>query len=147
VRRTRRILFPSDFSKGAKPAFAQALELAQALKAELLIVHAVAPVVPVEALYAPIADWDALSKKIQGAAQQELDRLAALARRRRVEVDTLLTSGYAAEEILRVARARKASLIVMGTHGRTGLSRLMVGSVATRVMMSAPCAVMTVRQK
>ena len=74
-------------------------------------------------------------------------RLAALARRRGLRVQTVIAHGYAAEEILRVARARRAYAIVMGTHGRTGMSRLLVGSVATRVMMAASCPVMTVRRK
>jgi universal stress protein A len=144
---TRRILFASDFSPASRPALAKAMELTRALKAELIIVHSVAPVVPAEALYEPIADWDALAKSIQHSTQAELDRLATLARRRGLRVQTVIAHGYAAEEILRVARARKVYAIVMGTHGRTGISRLLVGSVATRVMMSATCPVVTVRRK
>ena len=143
----RKVLFASDFSPASRPAFAKALELTLALKAQLLIVHTVAPVVPAEALYAPIGDWDALARTIQQATQAELDRLAAQARRRGLRVQTVIANGYAAEEILRVARARRVYAIVMGTHGRTGVSRLLVGSVATRVMMAAPCPVMTVRRK
>jgi nucleotide-binding universal stress UspA family protein len=147
VTATRRILFASDFSPASRPAFVKAMELAQALKAELVIEHSLAPVVPAEALYEPIADWDALAKKIQHSTQVELDRLASAARRRGLRVQTVIANGYAAEEILRVARARKVYAIVMGTHGRTGMSRLLVGSVATRVMASATCPVVTVRRK
>jgi universal stress protein A len=144
---TRRILFASDFSPACRPAFLKAMELAQALEAELVIEHSLAPVVPAEALYEPIADWDAVAKKIQHSTQVELDRLAATARRRGLRVQTVIANGYAAAEILRVARARKVYAIVMGTHGRTGLSRLLVGSVATRVMMAATCPVVTVRHR
>jgi nucleotide-binding universal stress UspA family protein len=147
VTATRRILFASDFSPASRPAFTKAMELAQALKAQIVIVHSLAPVVPAEALYEPIADWDALAKKIQHSTQVELDRLAAVARRRGLRVETVIANGYAAEEILRVARARKVYAIVMGTHGRTGMSRLLVGSVATRVMVAATCPVVTVRRK
>jgi nucleotide-binding universal stress UspA family protein len=144
---TRKILFASDLSAASRPAFKVAMDLARALKADLLIVHSVAPVVPAEALYAPIADWDALTREIKSATQGALDQLAALARRRRLRVQTSIASGYAAEEILRVARARRVYAIVMGTHGRSGLSRLLAGSVATRVVAEAPCPVVTVRRR
>jgi universal stress protein A len=147
VASNRKILFASDFSPASRPAFTKALELAQALKAALVVVHSVAPVVPAEALYAPIADWDALTRAIRHATQAALDRLATAARRRGLRVETVVANGYAAEEILRLARARRVYAIVMGTHGRTGVSRLLVGSVATRVMAAASCAVVTVRHR
>lgn len=144
----RRILLASDFSRASQPAFAKAVELARALKADLLITHAVAPIVPVDgAMYVGAVDWDAVEKESRAAAQIELDRLATAARRRRIRVATVLTRGYAADEIVRTAKRRKASLVVMGTHGRTGLSRLVMGSVATRVIAGAPCPVMTVRSR
>lgn len=143
----RRILFASDFSPASRPAFTKALELARVLKAELVVAHAVAPIVPVEGMYVTAVDWDALEKAVREAAQVELDRLARTARKTRVRVVTVLTRGYAADEILRTAKARKANLIVMGTHGRTGLSRLVMGSVATRVMIGASCPVLTVRAR
>jgi nucleotide-binding universal stress UspA family protein len=142
---TRRILFASDLSSASGRAFAVAMDLAKALKADLLLVHAVAPVVPAEAVYAPIADWAALTRDIKKATQGALDRLAAAARRRRLRVQTAIASGYAAEEILRIARERRVFAIVMGTHGRSGLSRLLAGSVATRVVAQATCPVVTVR--
>jgi nucleotide-binding universal stress UspA family protein len=80
-------------------------------------------------------------------ARAELDRLAKGARKARVRVRTVLTRGFAAEQIVRTAKARKAGLVVMGTHGRTGFSRLVMGSVAMRVVATAPCPVMTVRAR
>src|SRR5574339_291703 len=77
---TRRILFASDLSSASGRAFAVAMDLAKALKADLLLVHAVAPVVPAEAVYAPIADWAALTRDIKKATQGALDQLAAAAR-------------------------------------------------------------------
>ena len=143
----RRILVASDFSPASRPAFTKALDLARALKAELVVTHAIVPIVPVHGMYATAVDWDALKKAAREAAQIELERLADAARKAHVRVATVLTRGYAADEIVRTAKARKANLIVMGTHGRTGLSRLVMGSVATRVMMGASCPVMTVRAR
>jgi nucleotide-binding universal stress UspA family protein len=146
--RIRRILMASDFSRASQPAFVKAVELARALKADLIVSHAVAPIVPVNgAMYVGAVDWDAVEKETRVAAQIELERLATAARKRRIRVATVLTRGYAADEIVRTARTRKASLVVMGTHGRTGLSRLVMGSVATRVIAGAPCPVMTVRSR
>jgi nucleotide-binding universal stress UspA family protein len=60
---------------------------------------------------------------------------------------TIVESGAVADRIVRAARARRADLIVMGTHGRTGVSRLLLGSVASRVIATSPCPVLTVRGK
>jgi nucleotide-binding universal stress UspA family protein len=140
----RRILFASDFSPASRPAFAKALDLARALKAELVLTHVIVPVIPVGGPYTA-RDWDALEKAVKEAAETELVRLAGAARQVKVRVVTVLARGYAADEIVRTAKARRANLIVMGTHGRGGLSRLVMGSAATRVVNGASCPVMTVR--
>ena len=144
----RRILFASDFSPASRPAFATALELARAVKAELIVTHAVAPiVVPDNTMYAAAVDWNAVDKAAMESAQIELDRLARAARKARVRVRAVMARGSAAEAIVRTAKSRRANAIVMGTHGRTGLSRIVMGSVATRVIATASCPVMTVRAK
>ena len=144
----RRVLFASDFSPASRLAFAKALELARTLKVELIVAHVVAPfVVPDNAMYVTAVDWDSVEKASTEWVQMELDRLARAARKTRVRVTTALGRGYAAEGIVRMAKARRASVIVMGTHGRTGFSRLVMGSVATRVIATAACPVLTVRAK
>lgn len=143
----RRIVFASDFSAASRPALASAIELARALKAEILLTHAVVPIVPADGMYAAYVDWGTLEKATREAAQTQIDRLAARVRQRGIRVSTSLTLGNAADEIVRIAKARKAGLIVMGTHGRSGLSRFVMGSVAMRVMSSASCPVVTVRAK
>jgi nucleotide-binding universal stress UspA family protein len=79
-------------------------------------------------------------------ARRRLDRLAAEARRAGGRVDTAVLEGAAAHEIVRAATSMKADLIVLGTHGRTGVARLLLGSVAARVVATAPCPVLTVRR-
>jgi nucleotide-binding universal stress UspA family protein len=143
----RRIVFASDFSEASRPALASAIELARALKAEILLTHAVVPIVPADGMYAAYVDWGTLEKATREAAQMQIDRLAARVRQRGIRVSTSLTLGNAADEIVRIAKARKAGLIVMGTHGRSGLSRFVMGSVAMRVMSTASCPVVTVRAK
>jgi universal stress protein A len=143
--RIRRILFASDFSPASRPAFAKAVQLARELRANLFIAHAYAMVLPVDGMYMTAETWDVVDRTGRAAAQKELDRLQRAARKAGVRATTLLTDGAAADRIIRVARAKRAGLIVMGTHGRTGLTRIVMGSIATRVIATAPCPVMTVR--
>jgi nucleotide-binding universal stress UspA family protein len=79
--------------------------------------------------------------------QKHLDALVAKAKRAGVRVRGLLLQGVAADRIVRAARSRHADMIVIGTHGRTGFARLMLGSVANRVISHARCPVLTVRGK
>jgi nucleotide-binding universal stress UspA family protein len=141
------VLFASDFSSALRPAFAAALRMARDLRANLLITHAFALVLSVSGMYMTPATWDAIDQSGRAAAQKELDRLQRAARRAGVRATTLLTEGFAADQIVRVARTRRADLIVMGTHGRTGFTKLVMGSVATRVIAAAACPVVTVRGK
>jgi len=141
MRRIRRILFASDFSSASRPAFAKALQMARALRAELILIHAFTIAAPV----ITAATWNILEREARAAAQKELDRLHRAARKAGVRATAVIVEGLAADQIVRVAKARRAHLIVMGTHGRTGFSRMVMGSVATRVIASAPCPVMTVR--
>jgi universal stress protein A len=80
-------------------------------------------------------------------AEKRLRTLSKSARRSGVRARTLLSRGVPHEAIRRAARKARADLVVVGTHGRTGLSRLVVGSVAARVLATAPCPVLTVRSR
>lgn len=142
----RRILHPSDFSPASRPAFRQAVALAKAERAQLLVVHvlSVLPVLP--DAYVPPSVWDELQRGQQATARRQLDRLVAKARAAGARASgILLDLGVTHERIVRLARARRADLIVMGTHGRSGLTRAILGSVASRVLATARCPVMTVR--
>jgi len=142
----KRILHPTDFSPASRPAFAEALEIAKAEGAELLLVHVLAPVVPVAGDgYLPPKVYDDMVNAVRGDAQKRLDALRARAARRGVRARTLLLEGSAHDQIRRAARSHAARMIVMGTHGRGGVARLFLGSVAERVIGVAPCPVLTVR--
>jgi nucleotide-binding universal stress UspA family protein len=91
--------------------------------------------------------YDELLRAAQIDAQRRLNALVATAKKEGVRASGLLLEGVAAEQIVRAARSRRAGLIVMGTHGRTGLAKLFLGSVAERVVGNAPCPVMKVKGK
>jgi nucleotide-binding universal stress UspA family protein len=106
------------------------------------------PVVPVPGEgYVSPRMYDELATSSRAWAQKKLDALVAQAKKARVRTKGFLLEGVPHEEIVRFARARRVELIVLGTHGRTGLAKLFLGSVAERVVAAAPCPVLTVRGK
>jgi len=140
------VLHPSDFSRASGPAFRRAVAEAKARRAELLLVHVIAPAIPIAGDgYVSPAIYGQMSESARRWARKQLDRLLATARAGRVRVRGLLLEGVAHERIVRLARARHVGLIVIGTHGRTGVARFFLGSVAARVTALAPCPVLTVR--
>jgi len=132
------ILHPTDFSVRAQSALALACALARDHGARLIVLHvAPTPVGYAEGMIPPDPE-----EYLEGL-RQELQQLqvpdAGL------QVERRLVEGDPVTEILRVAEDTGSELIVMGTHGRTGLARLLMGSVAELVMRRAPCPVLTVR--
>jgi nucleotide-binding universal stress UspA family protein len=131
----RTILHPTDFSESAEAAFSVAGMLAKAHKARLIVLH----VYPL-----PISRGEGVDyPPDQAEMWRLLDRYYVPDPD--VHVDDRLAEGSAPEEILRVAEEEGCDLIVMGTQGRTGLARLLMGSVAEKVMRGAHCPVLTVR--
>ena len=141
----RNVLFATDFSSASRPAFRRAVALAAASRAVLWIGHVIPPAprrVAGGALPRMYREMDAF---IRSDAEKRLRALAELARLAGVRARPLLLRGVPHEAIRRAARARRADMIVLGTHGRTGVARFLVGSVASRVVATAPCPVLTVR--
>jgi nucleotide-binding universal stress UspA family protein len=140
-----RILHPSDFSPASTPAFHKAVEAANAFRADLLLAHVLAAVPVSPAAEITAETWDVLLGSQRATAEERLGRLVKKARAAGVRVSGIVMDvGVPHEQIVRLARRRRIGLIVIGTHGRTGLSRALVGSVASRVIATAPCPVMTV---
>ena len=148
--RIRRIIYASDFSSASRKAFATALALAKTNRAALTLVHVVVtPMVPaLTDSYLASGVWEDIRNEARTWAQKQLAKLVSEARKAGVRVTALLFEGEApAAQIVRTARSRRADLLVLGTHGRTGLSKLFLGSVAQRVLATAHCPVVTVRGK
>ena len=90
----------------------------------------------------PIAD---ISEQLEDTAERELPKLAECEECAGLEVEELIVHGEAASENVRVARERKVDLIVIASHGRTGLGRILFGSTAEAVVRHAPCPVLVVK--
>jgi len=133
----RRIVHPTDFALASRSALIWAIRLAKQNRAELLVLHVLPPPTPIF--------------EVESAERPQKEaQLSALMRRIRwvrVKARRLLLKGETsvAKHIVKSARILRADLIVMGTHGRTGISRLFIGSVAARVVASAHCPVLVVR--
>lgn len=144
----RRILHPTDFSRASGAAFLKAVALAKESRAELLLVHVLLPPTPfIGDGYVSPKTYEELEAAARRSAQRELAKVAARAQKAKARVKVVLVEGVPYDRIARVARSKRADLIVMGTHGRSGLSKFFLGSVAERVIALAPCPVLTVRRK
>ena len=142
----QRIVFASDFSKASRKAFAAAIKTAKRTRATLSIVHVLLPFVPIgPEQYIGPETWEDIDEKARKWATDQLDALAARARAAGVRASVFLVDGTPAQEIPRFAKRKRADLLVIGTHGRTGFAKLFLGSVASHVIATASCPVMTVR--
>ena len=133
------VLYATDFSPNSETAFGLACALARDYGAKLVIQHVIMP--PSALAYREMVlrgelneGFEAIEKKLRAVRPRDTG----------LAVEHRLTQGDAAQEILRLAGEVKADLVIMGTHGRTGLGRLM-GSVAEKVVRQAPCPVLTLK--
>lgn len=136
----QKILFPTDFSDASHAALKYATVLARDSGATLLILHAEDWIPPLSGeMYMPTKNF----------GNPELKKLLAtvVPADKEVAYEHLFVVGEPADEILRIANEQHVDLIVMGTHGRTGLGRLLMGSVAEAIVRRAECPVVTVKQK
>lgn len=137
------ILHPTDFSKPAMAAFDVACMLAGALSAKLVLLHVrPLPIAPLPGEILPPAET---ATELETSLRMRLDALVP--RDPKIAVERFLLLGDEAAEIVDTANETGCDLIVMGTHGRTGVTRLLMGSVAEKVSRKAPCAVVTVKSK
>ena len=143
----RRILVPVDFSDAARPVAEYARDLARDRGATVILLHVVGvPVTPLDPAYGAAADPKFL-QDLQSGAARGLEDLATVVRQGKVPVETRVVTGAPSREIVRIARESDADLVVIGTHGRTGLRHVFLGSVAENVVRLCPCPVLTLRLK
>lgn len=150
----RLILVPVDFSAGSEAAAAYAGWLAGQLGARVRLMHAVEPATSAMPSGVPPYVYEQLRasrEAVRREAERELEAMAARLEGRdgaprpevAVETGAVDRAESAGDTIVRVARDARADLIVMGTHGRSGLRRMLLGSVAEQVVRSADCPVLT----
>lgn len=138
----KRILVPTDFSECSRTAIIYASELARIYQAKIFLLHVVeSSVYSLDTSLIPPGDPFGLREKLVEMTEKE----AALIRKGGFDVEGECVIGLPAIEIVRAVQEKKVDLVVMGTHGRTGLSHILLGSTAERVIQRAPCPVLTVK--
>jgi universal stress protein A len=140
----RRILFATDLSKSSMPGFREAVELAKESMAELLIAYAYQPPNLIQAQSIAPGIYDEWNQNLRSEIEARLEPLVADAREEGLSARPILLVGTPDEAISEAAAREGADLIIMGSHGRTGISRLVHGSVSSHVIAHAHCPVMTV---
>jgi len=145
--RLRTILLPTDFSGCANYALPYAAAIARATNATIICVHVVEPIAPAVGYTGfaeplPIAD---ISEQLEDSAERELPKLAEGDECAGLNVEEVMVHGDAAAEIVRLAEEREVDLIVISSHGRTGLGRILFGSTAEAVVRHASCPVLVVK--
>jgi nucleotide-binding universal stress UspA family protein len=141
-----RLLVPTDFGKSSDNALTYAIAFAQKFGAEVWLLHVVQDLslfIP-EAVFITPPPAPPVEQFI-AAARTALERVVARLNVDGVSVHSEVGVGPPYDEIVRVAREKAIDLIVMGTHGHTGLAHVLLGSVAEKVVRRAPCPVLTVR--
>jgi nucleotide-binding universal stress UspA family protein len=140
----KRILYATDLSPISEPAWQEAREFGRLFDAEILLVHVVPLVMlPLEG-YFPPQMYDELVQGARREAEAGFDRLLASVVGSGLKTRIRLEDGAPAERILAVANEEQADVVIVGTHGRAGLQRAILGSVADRLVRQAPCPVLTV---
>ena len=142
----QRILVPIDFSENAASVIEWAAHLAEEHGSRIILFHAYH--LPVEfqqyeGAYLPPDYWAGVKTE----AEQSLRRYQGELEQRGIEVEGVVREGYAATAIVDEAASQKADLIVIGTHGLSGLKHMLLGSIAERVVQKSPCPVLTVKAR
>ena len=140
-----KILTAIDFSESSDYAFEYALTLARQFQAELTVMHVINEPVDLRGFYVPHISFEQLEKEIEDGAEKMMVKFCQTKMGDFTGYSTQVVAGIPYEEVLRKAEEIGASLIVLGTHGRTGIDHLIFGSTAERVVRSATCPVLTIR--
>ena len=138
------ILFPTDFSNGARAAMDHAISLAMDYQAKLILLYVIQDISVAEWYVPSTLAVTNMMEDMQKSAEREMDKWIAEVSAKVKDTETIVMRGVPFVEIVQAAKDRKADLIVIGTHGRTGIDHILFGSTAEKVVRKAPCPVLTV---
>ncbi len=141
----KKIMFATDFSEGSSHALPYAVDMAKRYNARLYLVHVVYDVAKTAGWYVPHVSMDEMYKDIENGARAELDKCFIEEMRGFSQIEKVVLKGIPYEELTRFAGEQAIDMIVLGTHGRKGLDRMLFGSTAEQVVRYAPCPVLSVR--
>lgn len=141
----KKILFATDFSEGSSHALPYAVDMARQYGAKLYILHVIFDVAKTAGWYVPHVSIDEIYQDMEKSAKAEIEKTFIEEMRALQGVEHLVLKGIPHEEITRFAAENRVDLIILGTHGRRGIDRVLFGSTAEQVVRNAPCPVLSVR--
>lgn len=147
MERCKVILVAVDFSDSSDNAFQLGLHMAKTFDAKLYVLHVLPETVEERGFYVPAMTFDDLEEKILRGAHEVMDKFCHDHLKDYGNYESMIVHGRACPQIIAQARAVNADMIVMGTHGRSGLDHVAFGSVAEKVVRKSPYPVLTVRLK
>ena len=143
----KKILVPTDFSDSARKALLYAVEFAKTYGSQVLLCHVIEPPAYPMAMVAGTLQAAPEERELRGQIQKELDAAVSRVAGNDVAIEPRLLEGTPYVEITTMAEDEEVDLIVLPTHGRTGLAHMFLGSTAERVVRKAPCPVLVVREQ
>lgn len=141
----KNILCPTDFLEGSKEAVRYAVDIAKKYNAKIYLFHVIHDLAKTSGWYVPHITMDDLYKEIENGAKKEVEKLFAEELRGFDNVERRIIKGIPYDEIIKFSVENNIDLIVMATHGRKGLDRIIFGSTAEQVVKNSRCPVLTVR--
>jgi nucleotide-binding universal stress UspA family protein len=139
------ILFATDFSESSDHAFEYAFSFAKRFKCKLIILHVINELVDLHGFYVPHISIDKLEEEMSDSAGKMMESFVESHTQGYAKVDAIVVPGIPYEEIMKKGEEESVDLIVLGTHGRTGLDHVLFGSTAEKVVRKSTIPVMTIR--
>jgi nucleotide-binding universal stress UspA family protein len=147
MREFNSILFATDFSESSDHAFEYAFSVAKRFGARLIVLHIINELVDLRGFYVPHISIDKLEEEMAESAGKMMKKFIDSHAQGYDRVESVVVPGIPYDEILKTADAESVDLIVLGTHGRTGLDHVLFGSTAEKVVRKSAVPVMTIRVK
>jgi nucleotide-binding universal stress UspA family protein len=141
----KKIVFATDFSENSNQAFEYALNLARKYDALLVVVHVISEPIDLNGFYVPHISFEKLEEEVREGARRMMDRFCETCLKDYDRYEASIERGLPFAGIIQKAEDVDADLIVLGTHGRTGLDHVLFGSTAEKVVRKSPIPVLTVR--
>ena len=143
----KRILVPSDFSEPARKALIYAVEFAKAYEAEIILCHVMEPPIYPVSISVGAVSVPPIGDEMRQHTKEQLELLRTAEIGSKIASRIAVAEGKPFLEIVQLARSEDVDMIIISTHGHTGLKHVLVGSTTEKIVRKAPCPVLCVRQK
>ncbi|MCS7229953.1 MAG: universal stress protein [Candidatus Kryptonium sp.] len=142
--RIKKILLPTDLSPASISAFKYAKSLAEKYGASIYVLY-ILENIPILAIHGLDLTLERVEKNMEENAKQQLEKIVKENLKTKSKVQIFIRKGVVDDEILKFADEKKVDLIVMGTHGRTGIEYTLLGSITEKIVRKAKCPVLTIK--